>query len=94
VAFERIDREPVDPEPVGAQPGHHEFRRSAARRLGTGTLACPVCDAPAAPPVGVLAPSDPLGCGFCSHSGAVRDFLSLAEPSRPTRVEVRVVRAA
>jgi len=33
---------------------------------------------------------DRMSCGFCRHSGAVRDFLSLAEPTRPTRVVVRV----
>jgi hypothetical protein len=40
----------------------------------------------------VMSPSDPLGCGFCERAARVRDFLSLATPSRPTRVEVRVVR--
>ena len=30
-------------------------------------------------------------CGFCLYSATVRDFLSLAEPTRPARVEVRVV---
>jgi hypothetical protein len=35
-----------------------------------------------------------MGCPFCRHDGAVRDFLSLAAPSRPARVEVRVVRRA
>jgi hypothetical protein len=33
---------------------------------------------------------DPIACGFCRHAGAVRDFLSLAEPTRPARVVVRV----
>ena len=37
-----------------------------------------------------MSPADPLSCGFCRHEGAVRDFLSLAEPTRPTRVTVRV----
>ena len=37
-----------------------------------------------------MAMPDPLSCGYCSHAGAVRDFLSLAEPTRPTRVVVRV----
>jgi hypothetical protein len=39
-----------------------------------------------------MSPSDPLGCGFCEHVAAVRDFLSLAAPPRPARVEVRVFR--
>jgi len=32
-----------------------------------------------------------MRCPFCAHRGAVRDFLSLGEPTRPTRVEVRIV---
>jgi hypothetical protein len=64
------------------------FKRSA--HLGSGTLACPHCDVPVALATGRAAPADPLGCPFCGHAGAVRDFLSLAAPSRPARVEVRV----
>jgi hypothetical protein len=37
-----------------------------------------------------MSPRDAMACGFCDHSGAVRDFLSLAEPTRPTRVAVRI----
>jgi hypothetical protein len=37
-----------------------------------------------------MSPRDPMACGYCGHAGAVRDFLSLAEPTRPTRVVVRV----
>jgi hypothetical protein len=70
--------------------GHYELRRSIrSRELATGTLACPSCDAPVLPE-GAMSPSDPLGCGYCAHEGAVRDFLSLGEPTRPTRVVVRV----
>jgi hypothetical protein len=93
VAFQRgIDgSEPLRGEPIGRVGGRHEKRRTAnSSLLAIGTLACPDCDAPVAPPV-PLAPADPLGCGFCRHSAAVRDFLSLAPPTRPTRVEVRVV---
>ena len=61
---------------------------SATRVLATGTLACPRCDAPVAP-LGPMSPADPLGCPFCAHAGAVRDFLSLDLPTRPARVEVR-----
>jgi hypothetical protein len=80
------------PDPVGG-PGVRYERRRVARssRLAVGTLACPDCDAPVAPPQAPLSPADPLGCGYCLHTGAVRDFLSLAAPARPTRVEVRVV---
>jgi hypothetical protein len=75
--------------------GRHE-RRPVTRstHLAVGTLACPRCDAPVLPQPGQLSPADPLGCGFCEHSGAVRDFLTLGPPTRPTRVEVRVVERA
>jgi hypothetical protein len=58
--------------------------------MATGTLACPACDAPVLPSLEAMSPPDPIACGFCRHAGAVRDFLSLAEPTRPTRVVVRV----
>jgi hypothetical protein len=29
-----------------------------------------------------------MRCPVCDHAGAVRDFLSLAAPSRPARVRV------
>jgi hypothetical protein len=78
-----VDRERV--------AGQHELRRSVTgRRMATGTLACPSCDAPVLPS-GVMSPADPMSCGFCGHAGAVRDFLSLSEPTRPTRVVVSVV---
>jgi len=81
------------PEPLRRRGGRLEERRPATTSLlAVGTLACPSCDAPIAPPPGPRAPGDPLGCGYCDHTGAVRDFLSLAPPSRPTRVDVRVVR--
>jgi hypothetical protein len=37
-----------------------------------------------------MSPLDSISCSFCRHAGAVRDFLSLAVPTRPTRVTVRV----
>ena len=58
--------------------------------LGTGTLACPHCDAPVMP-ARSLTVTAPLACPFCDHAGAVRDFLSLGDPTRPARVTVRVV---
>jgi hypothetical protein len=70
--------------------GHHELRRSVGSRpMATGTLACPSCDAPVLPN-GVMAPADPMSCGFCAYASAVRDFLSLGEPTRITRVVVSV----
>jgi hypothetical protein len=68
-----------------------ERRTADATRLAGGTLACPRCDAPVALS-GPVAPADALACPYCACTGAVRDFLSLEVPSRPARVEVRVVR--
>jgi hypothetical protein len=71
--------------------GRYERRRSEASwEMATGTLACPACDAPVLPSLGAMSPPDPIECGFCRHTGAVRDFLSLREPTRPTRVVVRI----
>ena len=71
--------------------GRYERRRTQATwELATGTLACPACDAPVLPSVAPMSPPDPIACGFCSHAGAVRDFLTLGEPTRPTHVAVRV----
>jgi len=81
----------VPPEPLGRSGGTHEERRTTpSTRLAEGTLACPSCDAPVAPLQRPMSPADLLGCGFCRHQGAIRDFLSLAVPTRPTRVTVHV----
>lgn len=83
--------EPLRPEPVGRLGGMEEERRAErSGLLGTGTLACPRCDAPVALGAEPLTPTDPLGCPYCAHTGTVRDFLSLAEPTRPARVAIRV----
>jgi hypothetical protein len=71
------------------EPAEHRHSERSAR-LGTGTLACPRCDAPVALAAGVHAPVEALWCPFCRHGATVRDFLSLAAPSRPARVAVRV----
>jgi hypothetical protein len=81
-------------DPLSGQPlaGSHELRK--ARRpghLGTGTLACPRCDAPVALGAEPVVPADLLACPFCDHVAAARDFLSLAAPARPARVAVTVV---
>jgi hypothetical protein len=79
------------PEPVERLAGSREIRPDArAWHLATGSLACPSCDAPVVLCAPVAAPADFLACGYCDHFGRVRDFLSLAQPSRPTRVVVRV----
>ena len=77
-------------EPVARESGAHEERRTRSTWLGAGTLACPRCDAPVALAPGPSSPAAALGCPFCRHSGAVRDFLSLTGPVRPARVDVRV----
>jgi hypothetical protein len=81
--------EPVRPQPVGS----FDVRPRVARvgTLGTGTLACPECDAPVALGTGPRRPHESLSCPFCGCAGALRDFLSLAAPTRPARVEVRLV---
>jgi hypothetical protein len=81
------DQDPIRPERVGRLA---EERR-ASSRLAVGTLACPLCDAPVALTAARMGPADPIGCPYCGHAGAVRDFLSLESPSRPAHVEVRVV---
>jgi hypothetical protein len=68
-----------------------EERRIRSGHLATGTLACPTCDAPVALATAFAGPADPLGCPYCDHTAAVRDFLSLEKPSRPARVAVRIV---
>jgi hypothetical protein len=83
-------------DPVRAQPVTRLGRVDADPRaatvstLGTGTLACPACDAPVAI-AGSRRPHDALSCPYCGRAGALRDFLSLATPTRPARVEIRVV---
>jgi hypothetical protein len=94
VSFQRgIDGpEPVRGEPIARVGDVEEQRRRAATtRVASGSLACPRCDAPVLP-AGPVAPTATLGCPYCDHTGAARDFLSLSEPQRPARVEVRVVR--
>ena len=72
-------------------PGLREERRTQRSGwLGTGSLACPTCDAPT-PLMGASAtPATPLGCPYCDHLGTVSDFLTLAEPHRAPRVNVWV----
>ena len=66
-----------------------ELRPGTARPVATGTLACPECDAPAWIE-GAAALHDRLSCGYCGRAGALREFLSLTQPTRPMRVVVRV----
>jgi hypothetical protein len=56
--------------------------------IAAGTIACPRCDAPVAIGPERVAVEDALTCPFCERQGPVREFLSLAPPSRATRVKV------
>jgi len=71
-----------------AKVGYEEERHATrTQRVASGTLACARCDAPVAlsGSVGLTAS---LTCPYCAHQAPVRDFLSLAAPTRPTRVAV------
>lgn len=75
MAFERVEH-------------FEEERRARPWHLGTGSLACPDCDAPVILAQASARPTDPLSCPFCAHESALRDFLSLAQPPRAPRVNV------
>jgi hypothetical protein len=85
--FEGPER--LDGRPVG-RIVQEERRRARTTHLARGTLACPSCDAPVGP-ARPLSPAEDIACPFCSHSAPVRDFLSLATPTRPAHVDVRIV---
>ena len=68
-----------------------EERRTRSGRVAAGTLACPLCDAPVGVGSGGVAPASVIGCPFCGHAAAAREFLSLAAPTRPARVVVRAI---
>jgi hypothetical protein len=71
-----------------AKVGYEEERHATrTQRVASGTLACARCDAPVAlsGSVGLTAS---LTCPYCAHQAPLRDFLSLAAPTRPTRVAV------
>ncbi|HLI58875.1 MAG TPA: hypothetical protein VKV21_04340 [Solirubrobacteraceae bacterium] len=70
-----------------------EHRRATRDdRLGEATITCPACDAPVAIGPGRMTLDAALRCPFCGRGGPVRDFLSLARPTRPTRVVLRIGR--
>ncbi|HEX8647474.1 MAG TPA: hypothetical protein VF715_11285 [Thermoleophilaceae bacterium] len=85
--FEGSD--PIGDRPVGRMV-QEERRRARTSRFARGTLACPSCDAPVAP-ARPLAPTEEIACPYCGTGGAVRDFLSLATPTRAAHVDVRIV---
>lgn len=88
--------DPLHSEPIKRVGGAHHEERGIRRsgRLGTGTLACGRCDAPVALAGFAVSPADSISCPFCDHRAPVREFLSLAAPPRPARVEVLVVERA
>jgi len=81
--------EPARAQPIEARAGAFEVRRAARAFRLPATLACPRCDAPVALGGRAVAFSEQLDCPFCRHLAPLRDFLSLAMPTRPARVEVR-----
>jgi hypothetical protein len=76
---------------IPASPGHVEKRRALGGLSRAGSLACARCDAPVALGADALRLTDRLGCPFCGNEGPLREFLSLAEPTRPAHVVVRVI---
>jgi hypothetical protein len=72
------------------RPAVHLRRDSRTVTLCHGTLACARCDAPIATGGAALSTTSRLVCPFCAHGGPLRDFLSLAVPTRPARVAVRI----
>jgi hypothetical protein len=82
---------PVGAGPVERLPGYAEKRKATRSDvLSAATLACRSCDAPIAPGPSPLLLTDRIWCPICQDTGPVRDFVSLAAPTRPARVVVRV----
>lgn len=97
MAFQRgIDgSDPLRAQPIAARADWIEESHAARPwRLGPGTLACPRCDAPVSLGGRAAKFSEDLHCPFCAHAAPLREFLSLALPSRPARVEIRMIRRA
>jgi hypothetical protein len=80
----------VNRQPVTAS--YEERRTTRSDRLCAGTLACDRCDAPIALGAEPTSLGKTLTCPFCHRRALARDFLSLAAPTRPARVAVRVRR--
>ncbi len=84
--------DPARPQPIEARAGAYEYRHaSRAWRLGPATLACPRCDAPVSLGGRSVKLTVQLHCPYCRHTAPLRDFLSLAAPARPARVEIRMI---
>jgi hypothetical protein len=90
--FRGLGRGDNTPLGVRGAAGHEEKRPAVRSTLArAGTLACAGCDAPIAIGAEPLRLTDRLTCPFCLREGPVRDFLSLAAPTRPARVVVRLL---
>ena len=87
MAFHRDGADPIPGDRVGRT---HQEIRVRSRVVAAATLACPRCDAPVAPGERPLTPAEPIQCPFCGEAGRVRDFLSLAAPTRAAHVEIRI----
>jgi hypothetical protein len=77
----------------GSRADHVVQRKRKSDRDGviaSGTIACPQCDAPVALGPDEVTVTETLTCPFCAQRGPVREFLSLAVPTRPTRVQIRL----
>ncbi|MEA2143652.1 MAG: hypothetical protein QOI64_2082 [Solirubrobacteraceae bacterium] len=84
--------DPARPQPIEARAGAHEYRHASRPwRLGPATLACPTCDAPISLGGRSVKLTAHVDCPFCRHTAPLRDFLSLAAPARPNRVEIRMI---
>lgn len=90
VSFLRGGNWTSDPREPSGEALVQERRATRSNRLGEATIACARCDAPVAIGSDPLTLIDSLACPFCGRIGPVRDFLSLAAPTRPTRVVVRL----
>ena len=90
--FRSLGQAPDDSASARRATAVHEQKRQAIQStlLGVGTLACGRCDAPIAIGGRPLLLTDKLTCPFCRRRGPARDFLSLARPTRPARVFVRI----
>ena len=90
MSFARGQSSRPDPSEASGRQVIQWQRAARSDRLADATLACARCDAPVAIGPGRRALSDTLTCPFCDHRASVRDFVSLAAPTRATRIVVRV----
>ena len=90
MSFARGETSRPDPSELSGRQVVKWQRSARSTRLADATLACARCDAPVAIGPGRLAMTEAMTCPFCGHQAPVRDFVSLALPTRATRVVVRV----